>query len=146
MSLRSLVFLAAACAACTPASRKEAAAPAARAFVVEPVDGAEVTLPLTLRLDADGIEVAPADGQRTPGRGHLHLFIDADVTPGDQVIPKTTQIVHLGSGAKEYTIESLEPGPHRIIVVMADGAHIPIPSVAADTIRVTVAATAAPTP
>lgn len=137
MSQRLLV-LTCLVAACAPAP-KAASAPAARVRIVEPAEGASVTVPFTLRLEAEGIEVAPADGQRTPGRGHHHLFFDVEPTPGDSVIPKTAQIVHLGSGAREYTVDSLAPGSHRIIAIMADGAHIPIPAVAPDTLMVTVA-------
>jgi hypothetical protein len=123
-------------AACAPAPKSAATA---RVRIVEPAEGATVTAPFTLRLEAEGITVAAADGQRTPGKGHHHLFFDVDPTPADSTIPKTPQIVHLGSGAAEYTVDSLAPGTHRIIAIMADGAHIPIPTVAPDTVTVTVA-------
>lgn len=145
MSLRSVVIVAGALAACAPAP-KSSTTPAARVRIVAPAEGATVSLPFTIRLEADGITVAAADGQRTPGRGHHHLFFDADVTPADSTIPKTAQVIHLGSGASEFTVESLEHGPHRIIAVMADGAHIPIPTVAPDTVRVVVAPVAGATP
>jgi hypothetical protein len=115
------------------------AAPPAGVRIVEPAEGAAVTLPFTIRLEATGVLVVPADGQRTPGQGHHHLFFDVSPTPGESAIPKTNEIVHLGSGATEFVVESLAPGPHRIIAVMANGAHIPMAGVASDTVNVSVA-------
>jgi hypothetical protein len=145
MSLRPIVIAAAALVACAPAP-KSSGTPAARVRIVAPDEGSTVSVPFVIRLEAEGIAVAPADGQRTPGQGHHHLFFDADVTPGDSVIPKTAQIIHLGSGATEFTVEALEPGPHRIIAIFADGAHIPLASVVPDTLNVVVAPLPGATP
>jgi hypothetical protein len=46
--------------------------------------------------------------------------------------------VHLGTGTSEYTVASLAPGRHRIIAVFASGDHVPMPSVARDTVTVIV--------
>jgi hypothetical protein len=113
--------------------------PATGVRIVEPAEGATVSLPFTVRLEATGVRVVPADGLRTPGEGHHHLFFDVDPTPSESVIPKSDQIVHLGSGATEFKVETLVPGPHRIIAVMANGAHIPLTGAAADTVNVIVA-------
>jgi hypothetical protein len=137
MSLRTLLLAPIVLAGCGP-SRPPAAPPAA-VRIVEPAEGATVPLPFTIRLEATGVRVVPADGQRTPGQGHHHLFFDVAPPSGESVIPKTSEIVHLGSGATEFKVETLAPGPHRIIAVMADGAHIPLTGVASDTVDVTVA-------
>jgi hypothetical protein len=137
MSLRFLLLAPVVLAACGPS--RAPATPSAGVRIVEPAEGATVTLPFTIRLEATGVRVVPADGQRTPGQGHHHLFFDVAPTPGESVIPKTNEIVHLGSGATEFKVESLAPGPHRIIAVMANGAHIPLTDVAPDTVNVTVA-------
>ena len=103
-----------------------------------PEEGATVTLPFTIRLEARGVNIVPADGQATPGQAHHHLFFDVSPTPADSLIPKTAEIIHLGSGTSEFTVETLAPGPHRIIAVLADGAHIPLAGAATDTLNVVV--------
>jgi hypothetical protein len=138
MSLRPLLLLVS-CAlpACGPS--RAPATPAEGVRIVQPANGATVTLPFTVRLEATGVRVVPADGLRTPGEGHHHLFIDTLPTPAESVIPRSDRIVHLGSGASEFTVETLAPGPHRIIAVMANGAHIPLAGTATDTVDIVVA-------
>ena len=124
-------------AACGPSRAPTTPARAVR--ITSPENGATVKVPFTIRLEATGVRVVPADGLRTPGEGHHHLLFDVDPTPAESVIPKSEQVVHLGSGASDFTVETLPPGPHRIIAVMANGAHIPLSDVASDTVTVTVA-------
>ena len=136
MSLRPTPLALVVLTACGPS--KAPVTPARGARIVEPAEGATVTLPFTIRLEATGVKVVPADGAQTPGEGHHHLFFDVSPTPGDAVVPKSADIVHLGSGASEFTVETLTPGPHRIIAVLADGAHVPLAGVATDTLDVVV--------
>lgn len=136
MSLRPVMLLWLALVACGPS--KGPSTPPLGVRIVEPKEGATVRLPFTVRLEATGVRVVPADGLRTPGEGHHHLFFDAEPTSGESVIPKADQVVHLGSGATEFKVETLAPGPHRIIAVMANGAHIPLAGVASDTVNVVV--------
>lgn len=136
MSLRPMLVVLVVLMACGPS--KAPSTPSAGVRIVAPTEGATVTLPFTIRLEASGVKVVPADGQPTPGQGHHHLFFDVSPTPGDSVIPKTGEIIHLGSGASEFTVETLTPGPHRIIAVFANGAHVPLAGVAADTVNVVV--------
>ncbi|MFZ5623472.1 MAG: DUF4399 domain-containing protein [Gemmatimonadota bacterium] len=102
--------------------------------------GATVAPTFTVKLAAHGVQVVPADGRREEGKGHHHLFLDADVTPSDSVIPKTVQIVHLGNGANEYQFANVTPGKHRLIAVLAWGDHVPMKGVMADTVTFTVKA------
>jgi hypothetical protein len=44
-------------------------------------------------------------------------------------------IVHLGDGSRAYRFENLTSGPHRIIAVVADGAHIPLQPLVVDTVE-----------
>jgi hypothetical protein len=136
MSLRPMLVALVVLSACGPS--KAPSTPAMGVRIVEPAEGATVALPFTIRLEATGVNVVPADGQATPGQGHHHLFFDIAPTAGDSVIPKSAEIIHLGSGASEFTVETLAPGPHRVIAVFANGAHIPITRVATDTLNVTV--------
>ena len=137
MSLRPTPLALVVLMACGPS--KAPITPASGARIVEPAEGATVTLPFTVRLEATGVKVVPADGLPTPGQGHHHLFFDVSPTSGDSVIPKTAEIIHLGSGTSEFTVETLAPGPHRIIAVLANGAHVPMAGVATDTLNVVVA-------
>jgi len=123
--------------ACGPS--RAPSTPARGVRIVEPAEAATVTLPFTVRLEATGVRIVPADGQRTPGEGHHHLLFDVAPTPGGAAIPKGDQVVHLGSGAADFRVETLAPGAHRIIAIVADGAHIPLEGTASDTVDVTVA-------
>lgn len=93
---------------------------------------------VTVRFKADGIAIVPATGLKEDGKAHHHLFVDADVTPADSVIPKTPQIHHLGSGADSLVLAGLTPGRHRLIAVMAWGTHVPVAGARTDTITITV--------
>jgi hypothetical protein len=89
-------------------------------------------------LQATGIEIAPAAAQRA-GTAHHHLFLDTDLSAGDVGIPTGNPgIVHLGKGQSEYTFESVKPGKHRLIALLADPNHVPLKPMVADTVRFTV--------
>ncbi|MGH7645947.1 MAG: DUF4399 domain-containing protein [Gemmatimonadales bacterium] len=108
--------------------------------IVEPAEETSVAEPrVRVVLEATGIEIAPAAEQR-PGIAHHHLFLDTDVTaPGDTIPAGTTGIIHLGRGQSEFTFDSLLPGEHRVIAVLADAWHVPHGSWRTDTVRFTVA-------
>ncbi len=62
-----------------------------------------------------------------------------DAVPAGAAIPAGVPgIVHLGTGAGEWTVSGLAPGEHPIIAVLAYGNHVPMEGVAADTVRVVV--------
>lgn len=106
-----------------------------RVAIVAPAEGDTVALPVTVKLQASGVEVIPASGLVEPGKGHHHLLIDVDVPDPALPLPTGNGVVHLGTGAEEYVIDSLPPGPHRIIAVFAAGNHVPMPEVRPDTVR-----------
>lgn len=93
---------------------------------------------VTVRFKAEGIAIVPATGLKEEGKAHHHLFVDADLTPADSVIPKTPQIHHLGNGADSLVLTGLAPGRHRLIAVMAWGTHVPVAGARTDTITITV--------
>jgi hypothetical protein len=113
--------------------------PAAHVHITEPAEGATATGPaVRVVLQADGIEIAPAAEERA-GTAHHHLFLDTDVTPLDDTIPAgVTGIIHLGRAQTEFTFDSLSPGEHRVIAVLADAWHVPIKGAGTDTLRFTV--------
>lgn len=88
-----------------------------------------------IELAVNGVELAPAAEERA-GTAHHHLFLDVDPGPLDQKIPSgVTGIVHLGRAQTEFHWDSVAPGPHRIIAVLADWQHVPLPGAATDTVR-----------
>jgi hypothetical protein len=81
------------------------------------------------------VPIVPA-GDMTPGTGHHHLFLDADL--GDPTVPIPTlpgSIVHMGDGSSEYIFVDVASGPHRLIAVVADGAHVPLQPLVVDTVE-----------
>ena len=107
--------------------------------ILEPAAGATVAGPRVLvRLSATGVPIVPA-GDMTPGTGHHHLYLDADVAPMGAPVPTVPgSIVHMGNAASEFTFDSVAPGQHRLIAVVADGAHVPLVPLVVDTIMFTV--------
>ena len=110
----------------------------ARVKIASPANGATVSGPVKVVLQATGVEIVPATDER-PGTGHHHLFVDHDLTPVDDTIPRgVTGILHLGRGQTEFVLDSLAPGPHRVIAVVANWKHIPLKPLVVDTVRFTV--------
>ncbi|HKW39982.1 MAG TPA: DUF4399 domain-containing protein [Gemmatimonadales bacterium] len=117
--------------------RAQAKAPA-QVKITSPQNGATVTNPVKVSLQASGVEIVPATVER-PGTGHHHLFVDHDLTPLTDTIPKgRTGILHLGRGQTEFVLDSLKPGPHRVIALVADWRHVPLSPPVADTVTFTV--------
>jgi len=106
--------------------------------IVEPADGSTVTGPrVTVRLQTN-VPIVQA-GDMTPGTGHHHLFLDGDLSPAGEPIPTVPgTVVHLGTGASEFTFDAVSPGRHRLIAVVADGAHVPLVPPVVDTVFFTV--------
>lgn len=104
--------------------------------IVEPGDGDTVIGPaVTVRLQAHGLAIVPA-GDTTPNSGHHHLFLDRDLTPAGTPIPtEPGYIVHLGTGGDSYTFNSVTPGRHRLIAVVADAVHVPLQPWVVDTVH-----------
>lgn len=104
--------------------------------ITAPAEGETITGPAArVTLAAAGIEIAPASEER-PGTAHHHLFLDRDPTPAtDQIPAGITGIVHLGRGQAEFTFDSLARGPHRLIAVLGDPAHVPLGNARADTVN-----------
>lgn len=114
------------------------AKPGPRVQIISPANGATVTGPVTIKLRATGVQIVPATVQR-PGTGHHHLFVDHDLTWLTDTIPAGTPgILHLGRGQTEFVLDSLKPGPHRVIAVVADWRHVPLNPLVADTVTFTV--------
>lgn len=106
--------------------------------IVAPRKGTTVTGPVVIRLRATGVQIAPATVE-TPGTAHHHLFVDHDLNWLSDTIPMGSPgIIHLARGQTEFTLDSLTPGVHRVIAVLADWRHIPLNPLVADTVTFTV--------
>lgn len=136
MRISSLLGIALLVAAC--ADRPGPPAEPAATRVLSPADGDTVASDFVVRLSVTGAQAVPANGRRVEGEGHHHLFVDADLTPADSIIPKTEGIYHLGNGADSLPLRGLAPGTHRLITRFAYGDHMPMTSVATDTVWVVV--------
>ena len=135
----SVVVVAAACA-------KEAAAPDIAVQITNPADGSSITGSAAhITLGVSGIELAPAADAR-PGTAHHHLYLDVDFPGAETAIPMGMPgVIHLGQAQTEFHWDSLPPGQHRIIAVLADPAHVPIRPFVTDTVTFTVVAPPADT-
>ena len=113
--------------------------PAASVRIVEPADGTTLAgRSVRVVLEAQGVPIVPAAEQR-PGTAHHHLYLDTDLGPPRDTIPAgVTGIIHLGRAQTEFVYDSLGPGEHRIIAILADAWHVPLSPRAVDTVRITV--------
>jgi hypothetical protein len=122
-------------AGCGGSSADRAAeAPVARVAIVAPAEGDSTGPSVVVRLTATGVRVVPATGLRVALEGHHHVFLDVDPVVPDSVIRTGPGIFHIGSGADSVRLDSLAPGPHRLIAQFAFGDHVPMVTVRADTI------------
>lgn len=103
--------------------------------IVAPIEGAfqeEAEVQVLLRSSVPIV----AAGDMTPGTAHHHLYLDADLGDMTAPIPSVPgSIVHLGDASSAYTFENVSSGPHRLIAVLADGAHVPLQPLVVDTVR-----------
>lgn len=95
----------------------------AKAYIIAPEEGAEVSSPVLVRFGLSGMGVAPA-GTAKEMTGHHHLLIDTDLPALDAPIPNDAQHRHFGGGQTEVSVE-LEPGEHTLQILLGDLAHVP---------------------
>ncbi len=114
-----------------------ASKPGAVVYFIQPLDGAVVESPLTVKFGLKGMGVAPA-GVEKAGTGHHHLIIDASLPPMDENIINDENHLHFGGGQTETTI-TLAPGKHTLQLLLGDQNHLPhSPSVFSKVITITV--------
>jgi len=108
-----------------------------RVTIITPMPGVQTGSTVTVTLSST-VDILPA-GDLTPGSGHHHLFLDADVSEAGVPVPSVPgSIVHMGDASKTYVFEDVPPGAHRIIAVIADGVHVPLQPWVVDTVNFTV--------
>jgi hypothetical protein len=106
--------------------------------IVTPTEGALINgSTVTVQLSSD-VPLLPA-GDLTPGSGHHHLYLDAELTGPTEPVPTVPgSIIHMGDASASYVFENVPPGEHRIIAVVADGVHVPLQPWVVDTVSFTV--------
>lgn len=106
--------------------------------ITSPENGATVSNPVKITLVAKGVRIAPASDEGA-GSTHHHLFVDHELTWINDTIPSgSTGIIHLARGQTEFVLDSLKPGPHRVIALLSHWNHVPLNPLVADTVTFTV--------
>jgi len=95
----------------------------AEAYIVSPANGDIVTNPITVVFGLKGIGVAPA-GTEAENTGHHHLLINTGLPALGEPIPADENHIHFGGGQTQTEIE-LEPGEHKLQLLLGDLNHIP---------------------
>ncbi|MGH8976336.1 MAG: DUF4399 domain-containing protein [Acidimicrobiia bacterium] len=104
----------------TTAAASGAMSGAAVSFT-EPADGATVTAPVKVKMQATNFTIEPA-GEVKAGAGHFHIIVDADCIATGQVIPKDDTHLHYGMAQTEAEL-TLAAGKHTLCLQAGDGAH-----------------------
>ena len=117
LTLLTLALLMVPAAARTPVSADT------QLYFIEPVDGATVTSPVTVRFGLRGMGIAPA-GINAPNTGHHHLLLNTPLPPLGSPVPSDANHLHFGSGQTEITIE-LTPGQHTLQLLLGNHLHVP---------------------
>jgi hypothetical protein len=95
----------------------------ARAYIIEPADGATVPETFTVKFGLSGMELAPA-GIDKENTGHHHLLIDGPELPEPNAsLPSTDRIRHFGKAQTETEL-TLPPGEHTLQLVLGNYLHI----------------------
>jgi hypothetical protein len=94
---------------------------AATVSFAEPTDGATVSSPVHVRMEASGLTIERA-GEVREGAGHFHVMVDTACIPPGQPIPNDPTHLHFGMAQTETDIE-LAPGQHTLCLQAGDGAH-----------------------
>ncbi len=106
--------------------------------ITEPANGATVSSPVKVCMDAHGVTVEPAKKGVNDGKGHNHILVDVDL-PKDlsKPIGKDANHIHMGDGSTCKEIK-LEAGTHVIRTLFAKGNHVPYDPALTATVVVTV--------
>lgn len=105
-----------------PTLEESTTTPAASVTFVVPADGANVTSPVKVQMEAKGVAIEPAANGVKPNSGHFHIIVDADCAAAGQVIPNDATHLHYGMAQKEAEL-TLTPGEHTLCLQVADASH-----------------------
>ncbi len=100
------------------------AAPDAKVYFIEPVDGAVVGQTFPIKFGLSGMGVAPAGTDREH-TGHHHILIDLKSLPDMAVpLPANDNVKHFGGGQTETSL-TLAPGAHTLQLLLGNHIHVP---------------------
>lgn len=100
-----------------------------------PEDGATVTNPVKVQMEATGVTIEPAASGVHENAGHFHVLVDTECMSEGQVIPNDDTHLHYGMAQTEAEL-TLPPGEHELCLQVGNGNHAALPLT--DTINVTV--------
>lgn len=91
---------------------------------VSPEDGAQVSSPVSVEMNVEGLELEAVDEEESSenGVGHLHVIVDHGCIEPSYVIPQEDGYHHLSEGGQKIELE-LEPGEHDLCAQAGDGIH-----------------------
>ena len=96
-----------------------------RVFFIAPKDGDTVPATFKVEFGVEGMTLQPA-GEAIDDKtsGHHHLLIDYAKGYNDsgEIVLKDDKNIHFGKG-ESNTLLTLSPGPHKLTLQFADGAH-----------------------
>lgn len=96
----------------------------AKAYIVSPKHGAEVSQTFKVVFGLSNMGIAPA-GTAKKYTGHHHLLIDVEKLPDlSKPLGKSEKIRHFGGGQTEAVI-TLPKGQHTLQLVLGNFAHVP---------------------
>jgi hypothetical protein len=90
-----------------------------RVAITSPTDGADVTVPFTLRWTST-VKLGPVD----TGRDHVHVYVDGNSNDYTVV------------GANEFTVNDLSAGRHKVEISLQHADHSPVGPKSAITVNV----------
>ena len=99
-------------------------------------DGDELTSPIVLNMEVNGMIVEPKGAPRA-GYGHHHLLVNDGAIAEGLIIEADETHIHYGGGQMTDTL-NLEPGDYKLTLQFADGMHVSYGEKWAKTIAVTV--------
>lgn len=107
-------------------------------YIISPMNGEQVSGPVTVRFGLQGMGVAPAGVEREK-TGHHHLLINVNNMPAmDKPLPSDGNHRHFGGGQTEVNLD-LGKGSHTLQLVLGDKDHIPFdPPIVSDKITIMV--------
>jgi len=90
-----------------------------RVAITSPKDGADVTVPFTLRWTST-VKLGPVD----TGRDHVHVYVDGNANDYTVV------------GANQFSVKDLSPGMHKVEISLQHADHSPVGPKSAITVNV----------
>ncbi|HSP54097.1 MAG TPA: DUF4399 domain-containing protein [Dehalococcoidia bacterium] len=103
---------------------------------VSPLNGDTVSNPVTVKVAAGGVRIAPASEPVDPQAGHFRILLDAPALVAGQPPPAEQTLADLTDAAHVLELPPLSTGDHRLTVVFEKSDHIPVEPLLTDEITI----------